>query len=80
MDNDRRCGVEPIPAHLDEVLNEIQLLELHQVEEFGWSLQFIRRPLFQEVIPVVYSPDTKSYAVLEKDGKINRDPDIEFRA
>ena len=55
MENDRRCGKEPVPERLDEVLNEVQLLELHQVEEFGWSLQFIRRSLFQDVIPVVYS-------------------------
>ena len=52
MDTDRRSGKEPVPAHLGDVLNEVQLLELHQVEAFGWSLQFIRRPLFQYAIPV----------------------------
>lgn len=80
MENDRRRGQEPVPAQLHDVLNEVQLLELRQVEDFGWSLQFIRRPLFQDVIPVVYSPDTRSYAIIEKDGRINKDPDIEFRA
>ena len=80
METDRRCGKEPVPAHLEDVLNEVQLLELRRVEAFGWSLRFIRRPLFQDVIPVVHSPDTGSYAILDIDGIINRKPDIRFRA
>jgi hypothetical protein len=79
MENDRRNGTRPFPAKLDEVLNNQQLLELQHVEGFGWMLQFIRQPLFQDVIPVVFSPDTRSFAVLEKDGRINRQPDIRVR-
>ena len=79
MENDRRNGTRPFPAKLDEVLNNEQLLELQHVEGFGWMLQFIRQPLFQDVIPVVFSPDTRSFAVLEKDGRINRQPDIRVR-
>jgi len=64
---------------LNATVQERQLLELQHVEGFGWMLQFIRQPLFQDVIPVVFSPDTRSFAVLEKDGRINRQPDIRVR-
>ena len=60
-------------------LNESQVLALKQIERFGWELHFVRKPLFQDIIPVVISADKGSIGVLEEDGRINMDTDIKFR-
>jgi hypothetical protein len=79
MDDDKRTGEEPIPENLQQVLNEFQLLALHRIEGFGWELRFVRRPLFQAAIPVVVNNDGTSIGVLEEDGRINMEPDIQIR-
>jgi hypothetical protein len=71
MRDEKRKGVSPIPENMKEVLNEAQLMTLHKMKEFGWMLEFIRRPLFQGVIPVLSHPDSKKYGVLEDDGTLN---------
>ena len=79
MDKEKRKGGEPVPEHLEKVLSEMQMLALHQVESFGWQLRFVRRPLFQEPVPVVFSADGAKIGVLEEDGRINMEPEIEVR-
>ncbi|UCC57167.1 MAG: hypothetical protein JSU75_05405 [Gammaproteobacteria bacterium] len=68
---DKRYTEVPVPDNLDEYLNEAQLRTLRKVEDFGWQLAFIRRPLFQEILPVVVSDDGVKHGVLEEDGSIN---------
>ncbi|NNJ91241.1 MAG: hypothetical protein HKP55_06175, partial [Gammaproteobacteria bacterium] len=51
--DDKRQNEDPIPSNLDQFLNQVQMLTLHKVEEFGWHLWFVRRPLFQEAMAVV---------------------------
>jgi hypothetical protein len=68
---DKRYTEVPVPENLDEYLNEFQLRTLRKVEDFGWRLAFIRRPLFQEIVPVVVSDDGTKHGVLEEDGSIN---------
>lgn len=60
-------------------MNRSQLFELHQIENFGWSLKYVRRPLFMEPIPIVFHKDIRSYAVLEVDGTLNRNSDVVVR-
>jgi hypothetical protein len=79
MDDDKRTGEQPVPDNLQEVLSEFQLLALHRIEGFGWELRFVRRPLFQAAIPVVVNSDGTSIGVLEEDGRINMEPDIQIR-
>ncbi len=79
MDNDKRKGDKPLPDHLEEALNNMQILTLHQMEGFGWQLRFIRRPLFQESVPVVFSAEGDKIGILEEDGRINLEPDIKVR-
>lgn len=69
--NDKRNSEIPVPDNLDEYLNAEQLRSLRAVEAFGWRLAFIRRPLFQDIVPVVISDDGTKYGVLEVDGSIN---------
>ena len=79
MHKERREGMAPIPEKLDEVLNDAQLLSLNKLEGFGWNLEFVRRPLFQDVVPVLFHPDTKKYGLLRGDGTLNAQPEIRVR-
>ena len=55
--SDKRNSEIPVPDNLSEYLNDAQLHSLKRVEEFGWHLAFIRRPLFQDIVPVVVNDD-----------------------
>ena len=79
MDKDKRKGDEPVPHNAIEMLNEMQVLALRQIERFGWRLQFIRRPLFQDPVPVVVDSEGEKIGILEEDGRINMEPDIKVR-
>ena len=63
----------------DGLLSAPQLSTLNKMEGFGWALAFIRRPLFQDVVPVLRHPDCNRWATLESDGAFNGQPDIEIR-
>jgi len=79
METERRGEGNQVPERLDGVLNEMQLLTLSKMEGFGWILAFIRRPLFQDIVPVLLHPDNGMLGTLEDDGALNTQPDIEFR-
>lgn len=79
MDKDKRKGDKPIPDNFEDQLDELQLLALRRIEGFGWKLRFVRRPLFQDVVPIVFSAEGDTIGVLEEDGRINMQPDIEVR-
>jgi len=79
MDIEKRKGDKPIPDRLEDVLNDVQMLALRQIERFGWQLRFVRKPLFQEPVPVVFSADGDKIGILEEDGRINMEADIKVR-
>jgi len=79
MDNDKRTGQEAIPDNLDDWLTPDQKQMLHQIESFGWRLKYIRRPVFQDPIVILISDDGKKIGILEKDGRVNMEPDITIR-
>ncbi|WP_373080340.1 hypothetical protein [Zhongshania sp.] len=79
MDQDKRKGDEPIPRNLNKMLNDSQRAALTQLENFGWQLQFVRHPLFQEPVVVVVNPEGREFGVLEDDGRINMEAHIAFR-
>ncbi len=79
MGEEKRKGMSPIPENLKEVLNEAQLMMLNKMEGFGWRLEFVRRPLFQGLIPVLFHPDSKQSGVLENDGTLNMQSDSRIR-
>ena len=76
---DRRGNKPAVPPNLASVLNQLQTLALQKIENFGWQLAFIRRPLFESPIAVVVSPDRMRYAVLEEDGAVNMDHGLVIR-
>jgi hypothetical protein len=78
-EQDRRNADVENAARLRALLNEDQRMTLTELEQFGWSLKFVRRPLFQPSIPVVIDADRKRYAVLEADGSLNETPGFTIR-
>ncbi len=79
MCKEKRKGEWPIPDNLEDVLNEMQLITLRKIEGFGWELRFVRRPIFQEAVPVVFNGEGDKIGILEEDGKLNLQSGIEYR-
>ena len=77
---EKRKGMVPVPGNLDTLLNKVQLHALRQIETFGWQLQFVRRPLFQEPVAGIINPEGDKFATLEKDGRINLMADSAIRS
>ena len=79
MVKEQRIGVAPVPEKLEEALNEAQLHTLKRMESFGWELKFIRRPLFQDVLPVLIHLDSNKFGVLGEDGALDMHRDLNVR-
>lgn len=79
MGLEKRKGEPPIPADFQDVLSPDQMMTLRQLENFGWQVAFVRRPLFQESVIVVSSTDNGKIGVLEDNGQLNLQPDIRLR-
>ena len=79
MDNERRKGMKPVPEDFEELLSEAQLRTLRSIGRFGWQLHFIRRPLFQELVPVLINTESDKCAVHEENGSINEQVNLDIR-
>lgn len=79
MEEDKRIGDKPVPDDIENYLNDLQQSALKKIEEFGWGMKFIRRPLFMETLIVVTNTDGSSIGVLEDDGRLSIDPGIDTR-
>lgn len=76
----RKADAELVnPAGLRAGLNRAQLDALATLEQLGWTLRFVRRPLFQQPIPVVFRRDGGKFVVIESDGSLNETPDFQIR-
>jgi hypothetical protein len=80
MARDRRTNQTPIPDEIKKLLNSRQLAAFHQSIYFGWRLGFVRRPLFQEPVFVVYNSDHDLIGILDSDGHINTDVALDIRS
>ena len=76
---DRRDTADANAYALRAQLNEAQRLTLSGLERFGWEIQFVRRPLFQDPIPVVVDGNRKTFAVLTPEGELDESPGFNFR-
>ncbi len=75
----RKQDAEAHAATLRGGLSQEQLAALRTLEEFKWTLRFVRRPMFLAPIPLVFSPDGSRFVVLEADGSINENPGFKLR-
>ena len=78
-DKERRNAEKAYAMALKRELNEAQRTTLGELERFGWELKYIRRPLFQPSIPIIFDGDRKTFAVLEPDGTLNEHPPFKIR-
>ena len=76
---ERRKSDVKIVTALKRELNADQRMALVELEKFGWELKFIRRPMFQQPVPVVFDSDRKNYAVLNADGTLDENPGFDIR-
>ena len=60
-------------------LTPAQLNALGTLEHFGWTLRFVRRPMFRDPVPVVFHRDGKRFVVLQADGTLDETPDLVIR-
>jgi len=61
-------------------LTPAQVMTLEALEIFHWRLAFVRRPLFQAPIPVLFDRGDTRYVVIEEDGTLNENPTLVLRA
>lgn len=80
-DTERRGGhaAPATPAELRAALDPQQRRTLDTMEQLGWRLRFVRRPLFQAPVPVLFAADGDRWVVLEPDGSIDEHPDFPLR-
>lgn len=67
-------------AGLRAALAPAQQAALVTLEQFRWRLEFVRRPLFLDPVPVLRAPDGKRFVVLQADGSIDEAPDFRIRS
>jgi hypothetical protein len=60
-------------------LNDEQILTPNKPASAGWKPEFIRKPLFQGVAPVLLHPDRNTAGALEADGTLILQADLEIR-
>jgi len=66
-------------APLREGLWPAQLVTLEALEIFGWRLAFVRRPLFQAPIPVLFDRAGMRHVVILEDGTLDEHPVLPLR-
>jgi hypothetical protein len=76
---ERRTGQVAIPDDLMSELNELQHQALARLEGFGWSVGFVRRPLFQDRVVMLFDPTGRQHAVLNEDGTVDPATDAPVR-
>lgn len=72
-------GNKKSPEQLREGLTPQQLATLKMSEQFGWTLEFVRRPMFMAPMPVMFDRERTRFVLLEADGTINENPGFTLR-
>lgn len=79
MEKEKRDRQPAVPENLEQYLNEDQMAALDKIEQFGCKLKFVRRPVFQKTVPVLVGPDGETMGVIDDNGSIVWDANIDFR-
>ena len=67
------------PQELRRGLSQGQLATIRTMEAFGWTLSFVRRPIFQDPLPVLLNGDGTRRAVIAVDGTATESAEIRVR-
>jgi len=79
LQKERRKPLSPDQTQLEAGLTPAQLATLNTMRQFNWQLRFVRRPLFQAPIPVLFDRNGGRFVVLEPDGSIDENPSLKLR-
>ena len=79
MEVEKRMGKGPIPAKLGFYVSEKQIQSMRILKKFGWMLEFVRRPVFSNVTPVLRNIHDNSVGVLQSDGTLKISSAIKTR-
>ena len=66
--SERRGRDSARPGDLTQLLSFEQNVTLTSKEQFGWTIAFVRRPLFQQIEVVITNPDKTDYLTIQDDG------------
>ena len=66
--SERRGRQPAVPDQLEKTLSFEQSVTLTAKSQFGWTLAFVRRPLFQDIEVIITNPDRTEYLMIEEDG------------
>ena len=76
---ERRRSGDLDPQALREGLTAAQAKALQTLEQFGWTLKFVRRPMFMDPVPVAFDRNGEKWVVIEADGSLNENPGFKLR-
>lgn len=76
---ERRRDAPLDPNALREGLTPAQLKALGTLQQFGWTLKFVRRPMFLDPVPVAFDRGGDKWVVIEADGSLNENPGFKIR-
>ena len=74
-----RRATAGMTAGLRQGLTAEQLAAVQTLEHFGWQLRFVRRPLFRDPVPVLFSREGDRYVVLQADGSLDESQSLTLR-
>lgn len=74
MNRERRKGLPPVPDDIRAILTREQKSALKELEPFGWVVDYVRRPLFQQPRVIVRNPATGRQSIIEADGTVEHNP------
>lgn len=79
MTSERRNPEPPDTGALRAGLTSAQANAVATLELFGWTLRFVRRPLFRDPVPVVFDKDGTRWIVVDADGNLDENPELDIR-
>jgi len=79
MADEKRSKMPPIPDDYENLLSPLQLMALRNIANFGWELRFVRREGVDVPVPVVKGVDGQTIGVIDEDGNLDPNADIQLR-
>lgn len=77
--SDRRRPQMPDDASFRAGLTREQTAAIATLEQLGWTLQFVRRPLFRDPVPVLFQKGGERWIAVEGDGRLDENPAFAIR-
>jgi hypothetical protein len=79
MKHPDRRNPSPDTDALRAGLTPAQLGAIATLEQLGWTLRFVRRPLFRDPVPVLFEKAGNRWIVVDGDGALDQSQSFEIR-